>query len=151
MYARRAQTETGLRASPIPYRVLRFWLVHRPPDGRFVTSPDQDTGKPTSSRPSTSTRGSTSPLVAARANTIPGRRAERLVGQVRRVLREAIEAGGSSLRDYVQASGELGYFQHRFAVYDREGDGCVNPGCAAPIKRIVQSGRSTFYCANCQR
>jgi formamidopyrimidine-DNA glycosylase len=70
---------------------------------------------------------------------------------VRAVIAEAIEAGGSSLRDYVQADGELGLFQHRFAVYDREGKLCLRPGCGGTIRRIVQSGRSTFYCPQCQR
>jgi formamidopyrimidine-DNA glycosylase len=72
-----------------------------------------------------------------------------LVPIIRAVLTEAIEAGGSSLRDYRQADGELGYFQHRFQVYDRKGDPCVT--CGTPIERLVQSGRSSFYCPNCQR
>jgi formamidopyrimidine-DNA glycosylase len=76
-------------------------------------------------------------------------RLERLVEAVRAVIADAIEAGGSSLRDYVQASGELGRFQHRFAVYDREGKPC--PRRDGIIRRIVQSGRSTFYCPGCQR
>ena len=85
------------------------------------------------------------------AASVAGKRAERLVPTIRAVLTEAIDAGGSSLRDYVQASGELGYFQHRFSVYGREGETC--PGCDCPnsIKRIVQSGRSTFYCPRRQR
>ena len=86
-----------------------------------------------------------------RAATIPGRRAERLVAAIRQVLRAAIEAGGSSLRDYVQSTGELGYFQHRFAVYDREGVPCPDCRCTAGVRRIIQSGRSTFYCAKRQR
>jgi formamidopyrimidine-DNA glycosylase len=86
-----------------------------------------------------------------RAYTIPGRRSARLVAAIRRVLTEAIAAGGSSLRDYVQASGELGYFQHRFAVYDREGEPCPGCDCGRGVTRIVQSGRSTFYCARRQR
>jgi formamidopyrimidine-DNA glycosylase len=86
-----------------------------------------------------------------RARTVSGRRLERLVPAIREVLRSAIAAGGSSLRDYVQASGELGYFQHRFAVYDREGEPCPNCDCGAAVRRIVQSGRSTFYCAKRQR
>ena len=65
---------------------------------------------------------------------------------IRAVLAEAIEAGGSSLRDYRQADGELGYFQHSFRVYDREGAACPTPGCAGTIRRIVQSGRSSFFC-----
>jgi len=67
------------------------------------------------------------------------------------VLNEAIAAGGSSLRDYVQADGELGYFQHRWAVYGREGEPCPGCNCAEGVRRIVQSGRSTFYCAKRQR
>lgn len=74
-----------------------------------------------------------------------------LVPIIRIVLDEAIEAGGSSLRDFRQADGELGYFQHSFQVYDREGQPCVTPGCTGTIGRIVQSGRSSFYCPNCQR
>ncbi|MGL5735891.1 MAG: bifunctional DNA-formamidopyrimidine glycosylase/DNA-(apurinic or apyrimidinic site) lyase [Beijerinckiaceae bacterium] len=70
---------------------------------------------------------------------------------IRAVLMEAIEAGGSTLRDYAHTDGSLGYFQHRFRVYDREGEPCPTPGCTGTIKRIVQSGRSTFYCAACQR
>ncbi|NBZ87353.1 bifunctional DNA-formamidopyrimidine glycosylase/DNA-(apurinic or apyrimidinic site) lyase [Stagnihabitans tardus] len=73
----------------------------------------------------------------------------RLVPLIREVLSEAIEAGGSSLRDYRQADGELGYFQHTFRTYDREGEPCTT--CATPIARIVQSGRSSFFCPHCQR
>ena len=72
-----------------------------------------------------------------------------LVPLIRQVLTEAIEAGGSSLKDYRQTDGELGYFQHRFQVYDRAGQPCVT--CGTPIERLVQSGRSSFYCPNCQR
>jgi formamidopyrimidine-DNA glycosylase len=79
-----------------------------------------------------------------------GRRAERLASSVRSVIADAIEAGGSSLRDYVHADGSLGYFQHSFSVYDREGEPCRKPGCTGTIARIVQSGRSTFYCPICQ-
>ena len=75
-------------------------------------------------------------------------RAERLAAAVRTVLREALAAGGSSLRDYVRTSGELGYFQHAFRVYDREGAPCA---AGHRVRRIVQSGRSTFYCPQCQR
>lgn len=75
---------------------------------------------------------------------------ERVTAMIRDVLTEAIEAGGSSLRDFHGAGGELGYFQHRFSVYDREGDRCGNPPCSAVIERIVQSGRSTFFCPHCQ-
>lgn len=78
-------------------------------------------------------------------------RISRLVAIIRTVLSEAIEAGGSSLKDYRQADGELGYFQHAFQVYDREGHQCPQPDCAGVVRRIVQSGRSTFYCAQCQR
>lgn len=78
-------------------------------------------------------------------------RVDSLVPAIRDVLAEAIEAGGSSLRDHRQTNGDLGYFQHRFAVYDREGAKCATPGCAGAIKRIVQSGRSSFYCPRCQR
>lgn len=93
-----------------------------------------------------------------RARISPRRRAGRiakphvaaLVPIVRDVLSEAIEAGGSSLRDFRQADGELGYFQHRFDVYGREGEPCRSQGCRAPIARIVQSGRSSFYCGSCQ-
>jgi formamidopyrimidine-DNA glycosylase len=83
------------------------------------------------------------------AATVAGARAERLAPAIKTVLADAIKAGGSSLRDYAQADGELGYFQHHFAVYDREGEPC--PDCAGTIKRIVQAGRSTFYCPKCQR
>ena len=73
-----------------------------------------------------------------------------LVPLIRDVLSEAIEAGGSSLRDYRQAGGELGYFQHSFRVYDREGERCATPGCSGTIARVVQSGRSSFWCPVCQ-
>ncbi len=85
------------------------------------------------------------------AHTVAGSRAERLVTAIRDVLSAAIAAGGSSLRDYVQASGELGYFQHSWQVYGREGQACLRPGCAGTIRRVTQSGRSTFYCAAHQR
>ena len=74
-----------------------------------------------------------------------------LVETVREVLGEAIEAGGSTLRDYAAADGALGYFQHRFRAYDREGQPCLNPGCQGTISREVQAGRSTFFCPACQR
>jgi formamidopyrimidine-DNA glycosylase len=94
-----------------------------------------------------------------RAGIAPARRADRiaqprlaaLVPIIRDVLTEAIAAGGSSLKDYRQADGELGYFQHNFDVYGREGETCRTPGCGAAIRRIVQSGRSSFYCPQCQR
>lgn len=82
------------------------------------------------------------------AGRISAARIASLVPVIRTVLTEAIEAGGSSLRDHRQASGELGYFQHAFRVYDRENQPCVT--CGGPIRRIVQSGRSTFYCPHCQ-
>ena len=81
----------------------------------------------------------------------PTERAERLVPVIRAVLDEAIAAGGSTLRDYRHTDGALGYFQHRFAVYDRDGEACVRGGCGGRVKRIVQGGRSTFYCPACQR
>ena len=74
-----------------------------------------------------------------------------LVPVIRDVLAEAIEAGGSSLRDFRQANGELGYFSKHFQVYDREGDPCETPGCSGVITRTVQSGRSSFWCPTCQR
>ena len=83
------------------------------------------------------------------AADLTARQAAGLVPLIRTVLTEAIEAGGSSLRDYRQADGELGYFQHTFRVYDREGQACA--ACATPIARLVQSGRSSFYCPSCQR
>lgn len=78
-------------------------------------------------------------------------RAEPLASAIRAVLEEAVAAGGSSLRDHRQADGALGYFQHSFRVYDREGEPCAREGCAGRVKRIVQSGRSTFFCSACQR
>lgn len=85
------------------------------------------------------------------AGRLSARRAGSLVPVIRAILAEAIEAGGSSLRDYRQADGELGYFQHAFRVYDREGAACPKPGCGGTVARIVQSGRSSFYCPRCQR
>ena len=90
-----------------------------------------------------------------RASTIadrhgkPNERAEKLVDAIRTVLKDAIEAGGSSLRDHRRADGSLGDFQHNFQVYDREGEPC--PNCKGKIRRIVQAGRSTFYCPSCQK
>lgn len=78
-------------------------------------------------------------------------RVDRLVPIIRDVLSEAIQAGGSSLQDHRQADGELGYFQHNFQAYDRENEPCAKIDCGGRISRIVQSGRSTFYCAKCQR
>ncbi len=88
------------------------------------------------------------------ARTIAGERAERLVAEIKKTLHEAIAAGGSSLRDYVQPDGELGYFQHAWKVYDHAGEPCERcPGAPAcrGIRRIVQGGRSTFYCPRTQR
>jgi formamidopyrimidine-DNA glycosylase len=86
-----------------------------------------------------------------KAGRISAGRVATLVPAIRTVLDEAIEAGGSSLRDYRQADGELGYFQHAFRVYGREGAACLTPGCGGTVRRIVQSGRSSFYCPHCQR
>jgi formamidopyrimidine-DNA glycosylase len=85
------------------------------------------------------------------AGTVRGVRAEALARAIRDTLNRAIAAGGSSLRDYVQASGELGYFQHQWAVYGKEGQKCPSCDCAQGIKRIVQNARSTFYCAKHQK
>ena len=84
-----------------------------------------------------------------RAGSVSGRRGDRVYKALVDVLREAIEAGGSSLRDFAATDGELGYFQHNFLVYGREGENCVT--CGQTIRRIVQSGRSTFFCPSCQR
>jgi formamidopyrimidine-DNA glycosylase len=81
----------------------------------------------------------------------PNERAERLVEAIKAVLNDAIVAGGSSLRDHRRTDGELGEFQHNFRVYDREGQRCVTPGCSGTVKRIVQGGRSTFFCPTCQK
>jgi len=88
--------------------------------------------------------------IATRAGA-PTARAEDLVSAIKAVLQDAIKAGGSSLRDHRRTDGELGYFQHHFRVYGREGEPCVTPGCKGTVKRIVQSGRSTFYCPTCQK
>ena len=74
-----------------------------------------------------------------------------LVDAIKAVLGDAIKAGGSSLRDHRRTDGELGYFQHSFRVYDREGEACPTRGCRGTIKRIVQGARSTFFCPVCQR
>ncbi len=84
-----------------------------------------------------------------KASGVGPARAMRLHAAIQTILGEAIEAGGSSLRDFAGSNGALGYFQHRFRVYDREDQEC--PVCAAPVRRIVQSGRSTFFCGACQR
>ncbi|KJZ21134.1 bifunctional DNA-formamidopyrimidine glycosylase/DNA-(apurinic or apyrimidinic site) lyase [Loktanella sp. S4079] len=86
-----------------------------------------------------------------KAGQISAKRVATLVPVIREVLSEAIAAGGSSLRDFRQSDGELGYFQHVFRVYDQEGNECVTPGCKKTIQRIVQSGRSSFFCPQCQR
>jgi formamidopyrimidine-DNA glycosylase len=88
--------------------------------------------------------------IATRAGA-PNERAERLVDAIKAVLGDAIKAGGSSLRDHRRTDGELGYFQHHFRVYDREGAKCVTAGCKGTVRRIVQSGRSTFFCPVCQK
>jgi formamidopyrimidine-DNA glycosylase len=97
-------------------------------------------------------RARLSPLRSA--HTVPGARAERLVPAIRETLHEAIAAGGSSLRDYVQPDGELGYFQHAWKVYARERAPCERcpgrPACTG-VRRVVQSSRSTFYCPRTQR
>src|SRR5947208_16338400 len=87
--------------------------------------------------------------IATRAGA-PNERAERLVEAIKAVLQDAIKAGGSSLRDHKQTNGELGLFQHNFRVYDREGEHCPTPRCSGTIKRIAQTGRSTFFCPVCQ-
>lgn len=81
----------------------------------------------------------------------PTAAASRLAGAIREVLEAAVAAGGSSLRDHRRATGELGDFQHEFAVYDREGEPCPRDGCRGIIRRMVHSGRSTFFCPVCQR
>jgi formamidopyrimidine-DNA glycosylase len=81
----------------------------------------------------------------------PTDHAKRLVTSIHAVLNQAIKAGGSSLRDHRQTSGELGYFQHSFQVYDREGEKCQTAKCSGIVKRFVQNGRSTFWCPKCQK
>ncbi len=96
-------------------------------------------------------RAGLSPL--RKAGTLSGRnraRADQLARDIRNVITEAIEAGGSSLRDHRLTDGSLGYFQHRFAVYGRENEPCLKKGCKGTISRISQGGRSTFYCKKCQ-
>jgi formamidopyrimidine-DNA glycosylase len=84
------------------------------------------------------------------AASVRGERTKALVLAIRSVLRAAIKAGGSSLRDYARTDGALGEFQHRFTVYDREGKPCARRGCTGKVRRIVQGGRSTFFCPSCQ-
>lgn len=100
-------------------------------------------------------RAGLSPLRQSSTIAGPGKRAKErsdaLAVAVREVIADAIAAGGSSLRDYVQADGSLGYFQHSFSVYDREGEPCPRPGCSGTIERVVQSGRSSFHCPVCQK
>ena len=85
------------------------------------------------------------------AHTVKGERAGRLVDAIKLVLNRSIADGGSTLRDHVQPGGELGYFQTRFNVYDRAGIACPTRDCGHTVRRLVQAGRSTFYCARCQR
>jgi formamidopyrimidine-DNA glycosylase len=92
-------------------------------------------------------RAGISPIKAA--GKVSGPALERLVPEIKAVIAEAIEAGGSTLRDYAQPDGELGYFSKRFEVYDREGQECTR--CGAPVKRLVQGGRSTWHCVKCQK
>lgn len=87
----------------------------------------------------------------ANAKGLPTERAGRLVSSIHDVLNQAIEAGGSSLKDHRQTSGELGYFQHSFQVYGREGAACQTAGCTGTVERFVQNGRSTFWCERCQK
>lgn len=100
-------------------------------------------------------RAGLSPLRATGTIATTGRKAaerrQRLAEAIREVIADAIAAGGSSLKDYMHTDGSLGYFQHSFAVYDREGEPCRKPGCRGKVERIVQSGRSTFYCPACQK
>ena len=84
------------------------------------------------------------------ALNVKGKRLKALSINIREVLNEAILAGGSSLRDHAQTNGDIGYFQHNFMVYGREGQECKKNGCDNKVSRIIQSGRSTFYCAKCQ-
>ncbi|MHA7969484.1 bifunctional DNA-formamidopyrimidine glycosylase/DNA-(apurinic or apyrimidinic site) lyase [Rhizobium sp. CAU 1783] len=100
-------------------------------------------------------RSHLAPQRAAATLVTPGRRPKKelvvLTDAIRAVIADAIAAGGSSLRDHIQTDGTLGYFQHSFRVYDREGEPCLTPGCGGTVGRIVQGGRSTFYCRACQK
>ena len=93
-------------------------------------------------------RARISPLIAA--GMVSKARLETLASVIRDVLNDAIAAGGSTLKDFANAEGGQGYFQHRFDVYGREGKPCAGQGCTGLVKRIVQGGRSTFYCPSCQ-
>jgi formamidopyrimidine-DNA glycosylase len=84
------------------------------------------------------------------ANSLTPAETDLLYREIRDVLEDAIRAGGSSLRDHRQANGELGYFQHNFRIYGREGEPCITPECDGTVGRLVQGGRSTFFCAKCQ-
>ena len=88
-------------------------------------------------------------LTLGKKSSVARQKSELLAQNIRDVINKAIEVGGSSFRDYIHADGSLGYFQHRFSVYGREGEPCLQ--CGNPIKRIVQSGRSSFYCPHCQK
>lgn len=85
------------------------------------------------------------------ARTVGAPRAARLAAAIKAVLNDAVAAGGSSLKDYVQADGTLGYFQHNFRVYDRADARCPTKGCGGTVRHMVQSGRSTYYCPRCQK
>src|ERR1700683_2587120 len=89
--------------------------------------------------------------LATKKTAEPPDHAKRLVTAIHAVLNQAIKAGGSSLRDHRQTSGELGYFQHSFQVYDREGEKCQTAGCSGIVRRFTQNGRSTFWCPKCQK
>jgi formamidopyrimidine-DNA glycosylase len=89
--------------------------------------------------------------VLATKTGAPSLGGRKLAEAIRAVLNDAIAAGGSSLRDYRQADGSLGYFQHTFCVYGREGQVCQRRGCGGMVERVVQNGRSTFYCPTCQK
>lgn len=95
-------------------------------------------------------RSRLSPMRAAGSIAKDKKLLDRLAEDIRTVIAEAIAAGGSSLKDYIQADGALGYFQHSFSVYGREAQPCRAPGCKNLIERAVQAGRSTFFCASCQ-
>ena len=86
-----------------------------------------------------------------KAKNISENKIDSLVIAIRIVLQDAINAGGSTLKDHLQTTGEMGYFQHQFRVYSREGEKCMKKSCSGIIKRIIQSGRSTFFCGRCQR